>query len=342
MADLRVRMSGADGVNAHWAQAGVEPGEPVVAVVLERADLAVQQGGGRVVASRGPGRGERLRPDADDDGLAVIGGEQFAARLAPRQLEVLLAEVDHDPVAVHHPDRGPRQVSRGSAHERRRERGRGIAVDAGGRADVLDLAVPEYRDPVRERQRLSLIVGDVDRGQVQGPDQRRDLRAQAVAEADIQARQRLVHEKHRRLTPDKRPAHGDPLALSAGELTGLAGQFLADAEPVGHLAYFLVDQGKVGLTRDLQREGDVLPHGHVREERALLEDHGNISLARLEVISALPAQPEITRGGFLEPGDEPQDRGLPAAGRSEQHEYLAVIDVKVKVLHGQYATAVDL
>jgi hypothetical protein len=87
----------------------------------------------------------------------------------------------------------------------------------------------------------------------------------------VQVRQRLVHQERLRLA-DHRPAHRDALALSAGELRGLAVQQRLEPEDLRRLSDALAE---LGLRRpaELQPEGEVLLDGHVRIERVALEHH---------------------------------------------------------------------
>ena len=49
-----------------------------------------------------------------------------------------------------------------------------------------------------------------------------------------------------------------------------------------------------------QAEGDVLEHGHVREEREILEHHAEPALARLQVVDHRVADDDLAAGRRLE------------------------------------------
>ena len=88
----------------------------------------------------------------------------------------------------------------------------------------------------------------------------------------------------------------------------------------------LVDPaGDLGLAQLLAAgtEGDVVPHGHVREQRVVLEDRVDVALVgrRAGDVDALEAQGPGRRG--LEAGDHAQGRGLAAARGAEEREELA-------------------
>ena len=89
------------------------------------------------------------------------------------------------------------------------------------RVALLQHAAAQHGDPLAERHRLDLVVGDVDRGHAQPLVQAAELRAHRDAELGVEVAKRLVHQERLRLADDRAP-HRDPLALAAGQLAGLA------------------------------------------------------------------------------------------------------------------------
>ncbi len=98
---------------------------------------------------------------------------------------------------------------------------RGPVVERQRVADLLDHAVAHHDDLVGHRHRLDLVVRHVDRGRLEPLVQFLDLGAHLHAQLRIEVRQRLVEEEHLRVAHD-RAAHGDALALAAGELARVA------------------------------------------------------------------------------------------------------------------------
>ena len=90
-------------------------------------------------------------------------------------------------------------------------------VDLLRRGELLDDAAVHHRDAVGERQRLDLVVGDVDHGVAELLVQPLDLDPQLGAELGVEVGQRLVEEEHIDVA-HQRPADRDALALAAGEL----------------------------------------------------------------------------------------------------------------------------
>ena len=92
--------------------------------------------------------------------------------------------------------------------------------------DLLDPAVVEHRDAVAHRQRLFLVVRDVDE---RDPDLLLDpleLDLHLLAELEVEGAERLVEEEDARPVDD-RAGQRDALALPARELQRLA---LAEAD----------------------------------------------------------------------------------------------------------------
>jgi len=86
----------------------------------------------------------------------------------------------------------------------------------------------------------------------------------------------------------------------------------------------------------LQPERDVLPHGLVREEREVLEDHARRAVVRRGRRDVLPVDDDRPLGRFLEPRDHPKRRRLPATGGPEQREKRPLFDAEIDTVHRFY------
>src|SRR5947208_114234 len=96
-----------------------------------------------------------------------------------------------------------------------------MLIDLSRSADLFDLAIPEDGQPVRHRQRLALVVSDVDE---RDPDfllDRLQLDLHLFAEPEIERAERLVEQQHP-WPIDERARERDALALPAAELARLA------------------------------------------------------------------------------------------------------------------------
>ena len=107
----------------------------------------------------------------------------------------------------------------------------GPLVDLLGDGDLLDDAAVHDRDPVGHRQRLLLVVGDVDE---RDPDLLLDpleLDLQALAELQVERAERLVEEQDLRQVDDG-AGESDALLLAAGELVGLPVRLVPEPDPL--------------------------------------------------------------------------------------------------------------
>ena len=97
------------------------------------------------------------------------------------------------------------------------------------RVDLEDVTVPHDRDALPQRHRLHLVVRHVHGCDAQLLVELRERRAHSDAELGVEIRERLVHQERLGL-PNDRAAHRDALALSTGELGGLALEQLRQVE----------------------------------------------------------------------------------------------------------------
>ena len=263
--------------------------------------------------------GDVLGPHAEDD-VAVRrrlrGGKRPTLE---REAEVVAAR--RRP-SVLGDEVGGQEVHLQLAHEAGDEDVRRVVEHVDRPPVLLDDAVAHDRDPRSHRHRLVLVVGDVDERPGEALLQRDQLAPRLHPQPRVEIAQRLVHQEHLRLAHD-RPADGDALLLPARELAWQPVEQVADLEQRHHLLRARPDH----LARHLataQRELQVLPHGHVRVERVVLEDHRDVAVLRRHVGDVPPGDRDLAGRGRLEAGDQPQQRRLAAARGPEQDHELAL------------------
>ena len=183
---------------------------------------------------------------------------------------------------------------------------------------------------MRKEQRLVLIVRHVHGRDAQPPLQLAELDAHPLSELRVEVRERLVEEEQLRFA-DEGPRESEPLLLAPRELRRgprLEAVETDERERFGDRA-LLLGAGwlRVG---DLEREGDVLEHGHVRPDRVALEHHPDV--ARVGGHEAAGARQDASvqrdRAALraLETGEAAQRRRLSATGRTEERIEAAVLD----------------
>ena len=96
-----------------------------------------------------------------------------------------------------------------------------MLVHLARRSHLLDAAVVEDGDPIAHRERLFLIVGDVDERHAKLLLELLELDLELLTQLQIEGAERLVEQERPRRVHD-RPRERDTLALTAGELTRLA------------------------------------------------------------------------------------------------------------------------
>src|SRR6266545_4073371 len=143
----------------------------------------------------------------------------------------------------------------------------------------VDVCLPGVRaahgdDAVAHRQSLVLIVRHEDGRQPERPLELLDPRARAFAELRVEVRERFVEEEHGRRV-DQRTAERHALLLSAGELMRITLLVVAHLDEVEHFEHTRADVAPLELP-DLEREREVLEHGHVRPDRVGLEDDAEV------------------------------------------------------------------
>lgn len=177
-------------------------------------------------------------------------------------------------VAVHRDDLAVEEVR--VADERGDEaRGRRL-VDARRAVELLDPALVDDRDAIRERHRLALVVRNVHKRDTDPIVNRVEFEKHVLTELEVKRRERLVQEEHLR-TVHERPRDRDTLLLSARELVRILPRVFGELDHLQDRVDLLLDLLLVDL-RELQRERDIVPDRHRREERVVLEDRMDAAL----------------------------------------------------------------
>ena len=170
------------------------------------------------------------------------------------------------------------------------------------------------------------------------------IRRRVPARADDLG-ERLVHEE------DGGTAHHGAgkrhtLALATGHLTGFAVEQVIDFQRDSHFADIADDAGASrALAGDQRaderqalharqaahgkRHGNVFRGRQVRIERVGLKDHRDIAIRRGDAGNVAAAEDDFAAVGMVKAGEDAQKRALAAAGRADQGDELAGLNIKI-------------
>ena len=182
------------------------------------------------------------------------------------------------------------------------------------RADLLNFAAVHDHHAVGQRHGLDLVVRHIHGRGLDLLVHAFDLGAHLHAQLGVEIGQRLVEQKNLGIAHDG-AAHGDALALAAGELLGAAREQFGDVENAGSVVDPLLDLG-LGEFAQLEPERHVFGDRHVRVERVVLEHHGDVAVLRRQVVDHGPADRDFAVGDLLQARNHPQCGALAATGRA--------------------------
>jgi hypothetical protein len=199
------------------------------------------------------------------DAAMTCGCARSAGLQAPAQLvgQRDLAERQPDAVA-RRPSAGMKFIA-GEPMKPATKRSDRVVVQRLGRVDLLQHAQAHDRDAVAERQRLGLVVGDVDGRRVRALLDARDLGAGLHAQLRVEVRRAARPSG----TPsDRARSRGPSRRAGAGrrEVAGLRFQVLGEVEDRA-ASSTLRSISPLSTLRELEREAHVLAHRHVRVQR---------------------------------------------------------------------------
>src|SRR5665648_515882 len=223
-------------------------------------------------------------------------------------------------------DRAVQEIHRRRADEATDKGVGGVVIHLERSSQLDDLTRAHDGDAISEGQRLDLVMRDVHRCRADALDNLLQLGPEAEPQQRIQVGQRLVHEQHVRIDHD-RPGDRDPLTLPTGQLGREAVEVWGHLQQVRGPRYLLLDLG-LGHLAHGQPKTDVGPDLAVREHGIRLEDHRHVALVRREVGDLAVPDRDGAGVGKVKPGNHPEQGGLAAARRAQQHHELALFHPK--------------
>ena len=219
-------------------------------------------------------------------------------------------------------------------HEIRDHAVRRMGIDLERRAVLLQPPAAHHRHVVGERERLGLVVGDIDEGDAGAALQLLELGAHALAQLGVEIGQRLVEQQDRRLD-HQRAGERDALLLAAGQLVRVAALEPGEIDQRQRLLDLPARRGRRNLAQ-LEPEHDVLEHVLVRPHRVVLEHHAHAARLRRHHRGGRRQRPAVDLDRALVgrdvAGDQAQGRGLAAARGAEQGDERIVLDVEIEIV----------
>ena len=155
------------------------------------------------------------------------------------------------------------------------------------------------------------------------------LHVEALARHLVECAERLVHEQELR-RERQRPRNRDPLLHPARQLPRVVLLEAGELDEVDHLADTRGTPRAVPAEH-LERQRDVLRHRPPVVEHRRLEDDAVVAV-ETRTPRRLPVHGHIARRRLDDVSDDPQQRGLSAAGWPDQRDELAAIDLEVDPL----------
>ena len=181
-------------------------------------------------------------------------------------------------------------------------------------------------------------MGDEDDGLLQHALQAHEFGLHLAADQRIERRERLVEKPDFRLDRE-RARNADALLLAAGKFGGKPLLAALEAHEIDHLpraglALFPAD------ALDEQREGHVVEHVQMRQQREVLEHHAHLVAADLDQLVLAGAQQilavenEFAHRRFDQPRQAAHQRRLARARKPHDDEDLALAHLERGVAHG--------
>jgi hypothetical protein len=140
----------------------------------------------------------------------------------------------------------------------------------------------------------------------------------------------LIHQEHARIGDD-RAGKRYALRFTTGTLTRHLLQQFRNVDRIRRGTHTGLHFGFRNILHS-QAERNILEHAHMGKEREVLKDHSQSALTRLQIIDDGVADQDFAAGGGLQARDHVERGRLPAAGRSDHDQELAIANVQIHAI----------
>ena len=162
------------------------------------------------------------------------------------------------------------------------------------------------------------------------PEQPQHLRAGLT----VEAAGRLVREHHRRSSEHRSP-DGHALALPARQLVRQVAQPPDESQGLQHLIEVPAIHFPV---RQAQRQQQAIPHVEHGHQVELLKRHADLGAGLAKPRDLPVPQPDLPRGGHLQPRKHVEQRSFPASRRPHHRRPLPLRNRLADVVEGRHRT----
>src|SRR5207249_12157654 len=91
--------------------------------------------------------------------------------------------------------------------------------------------------------------------------------------------------------------------------------------------------------QQLEAEGEVVVHRHMRVQRVRLENHRQVAVLGRDAVNDPIPDSDAAVADLLQPGQATQGGCLAASRRPDEHKELAVADLEMKIVDGEDVVA---
>ena len=183
------------------------------------------------------------------------------------------------------------EIHRRAADEAGHEFRRRMVIQFLRRADLLNDAVIHHHHAVCQGHGFHLVMGHIDRGGIHRLMHLLDFGAHLHAELGIKVGKRFVEQEHFGVAHNG-AAHRHALTLPTGKRLGLAFEQRRNVQNARGFLHAAINF-RLGEFPQHQAEGHIVVHAHMRIKRVILEHHGNVTVARRDVIHHRTANGDI-------------------------------------------------
>jgi len=194
-----------------------------------------------------------------------------------------------------------------------------------GRAQLHDLAPAHHHHLVREGERFHLIVRDIDQRELELVVDLLELAPQLPLEVRIDHGERLVKQHGRDVGAHQAAPQRDLLLLVGRQARRAHVELVAHLQHLGDNSDTLADP-LLGHLAVLERERQVLGHGHGVVDHRELEDLRDVAVLRRGARDIAPIEQHLAVRGHEQPRHDVEHGRLAAARRAEQRVSAAILE----------------